>query len=96
MDNMEYIKSLEDRIEKLEKLIASLKLDNFENITLSNCQIQGVGLEKCKNVVLKEFTVDNLGFAAYKSKIESATIHNFQSQNGKVRITNCTINNAEK
>ena len=38
MDNMEYIKSLEERIEKLEKILATIKLNNNENITFSNCQ----------------------------------------------------------
>lgn len=36
MDNMEYIKSLEDRIEKLEKILAAIKLDITENIMFSN------------------------------------------------------------
>jgi len=96
MDNMEYIKSLEERIDKLEKLIATIKLDNNENITFTNCQIQGMALQSCKDVTIKNFTVDALGFASFNAKIENANIHNFQNQKGKVRIKNCTINNKEE
>ncbi len=101
MDNMEYIKSLEERIDKLEKLIATIKLDNNENITFTNCQIQGMALQSCKDVTIKDvtikdFTVDALGFASFNAKIENANIHNFQNQKGKVRIKNCTINNKEE
>ncbi len=95
MDTMEYIKSLEERIEKLEKIIATIKLNNNENITFANCQIQGMALEKCKGVTIKDFTVDGLGFASFNAKIENATIHNFKNQSGKVKIRNCTIHNKE-
>ena len=93
MDNMEYIKSLEERIEKLEKMLATFKLDNTENITFTNCRIQGMALEKCKGVTIKDFTVDGLGFASFNARIENANIHNFKNQSGKVKITNCTIHN---
>ena len=95
MDNMEYIKSLEERIEKLEKILATIKLNNNENITFSNCQIQGMGLQSCKDVTIKDFTVDALGFASLNAKIENANIHNFQNQKGKVKIKNSTIHNQE-
>ena len=93
MDNMEYIKTLEERIEKLENIISTMVLQNGKNITFSNCQIHGMALEKCKDVTVKDFIVDALGFAAFSAKIENANIHNFQNQSGKVKIHNCTINN---
>ncbi len=96
MDTMEYIKSLEERIEKLEKFISAIKLDNNENITINNCQIQGMALTKCKGVTITDATVQGLGFASFDAKIENATIHNFQNQKGTVKLQNCTINNKEK
>lgn len=48
MDNIEYIKALEERIEKLENFISTIKLVNNENITFTNCQIQGIGVENAK------------------------------------------------
>lgn len=95
MDNLEYIKSLEERIEKLEKIISSIKLEDSENITFTNCQIQGLALEKCKGVTIKDFTVEGLGFASLNAKIENANIQNFQNQSGKVKMQNCTIKNKE-
>lgn len=95
MDNNEYIKSLEERIEKLEKFIANIKLENNENITITNCQIQGLGLQSCKGVTVKDINVDALGFAAFNAKIENANIHNFKNQKGKVKIKNCDIHNQE-
>lgn len=96
MDTMEYIKMLEQRIEALEKFISTIKLDNKENITFTDCQIQAIGLEKCQGVSMTDMTVENLGFAAFQAKIENATIHNFSNSSGKVKVSNCTIHNHEQ
>ena len=96
MDNIEYIKSLEERIEKLEKLISTIKLDNNENVTFTNCQIQGMALQKCKDVIIKDFTVEALSFASLNAKIENANIHNFQNQKGKIIMQKCNIHNNEE
>lgn len=96
MDNREYIKTLEERIEKLEQFISAVTLNNTQNITFSNCQIQGVALTKCKDVMIKDITVEGLGFASWDAKIENATIHNFQNQRGKIKMRNCNIKPEEK
>ncbi len=92
MDNMEYIKSLEDRIEKLEKFISDIKVEDSKNITITNCQIQGMALGKCKDVTVNDCTVEGLGFASLNARIENANVHNFQNQRGKIKMSNCTIN----
>ena len=40
MNNTEYIKSLEERIEKLEKILATINLKNIENANIRNFQNQ--------------------------------------------------------
>lgn len=40
MNNTEYIKSLEERIEKLEKILATINLKNIENANIQNFQNQ--------------------------------------------------------
>ncbi|MBO5021522.1 MAG: hypothetical protein J6J13_06705 [Clostridia bacterium] len=96
MDNMKYIKSLEERIEKLEKFIAGIELKNKENISFSNCSIQGIGMHSCKGVTITDMNLQNLGLASFSTKIKNSTIHNFKNQKGKVEIKNCTINNEDK
>lgn len=96
MDNMEYIKSLEERIEKLEKFIAGIELKNKENISFSNCTIQGIGMQSCKGVTITDMNLQNLGLASLSTQIKNSTIHNCETKNGKVKIQNCTINNNEK
>ena len=95
MDNLEYIKSLEDRIEKLEKFIAGIELKNKENISFSNCSIQGIGMQSCRGVTITDMNLQHLGIASLNTKIKNSTIHNFETKNGKVKIQNCTINNKE-
>ena len=96
MDNIEYIKSLEERIEKLEKFIAGIELKNTENISFSNCAIQGIGMRSCKGVTITDMNLQNLGLASFSTQIKNSTIHNCKTKNGKVKIQNCTINNNEK
>ena len=99
MDNTAYIKSLEERIEKLEKILGELKLENSnlaltnsESITFSNCQIQAVALQKCKDVSIQQITADNFGLAAYSAKIENAHIDSMENKSNKTKMSNCTIN----
>jgi hypothetical protein len=42
MNEMEYIKQLEERIEKLEKIIDSITIGEGKDISLSNCPISNV------------------------------------------------------
>lgn len=98
MDNTAYIKSLEERIEKLEKIIGELKLENgnltltgSENITFSNCQIQAVALQKCKGVSVECVNADTFGLAAFSVKIDSANIDKFENKSNKTKMNNCTI-----
>lgn len=93
MDNMEYIKSLEERIEKLEKFIAGIELKNKENISFSNCTIQGIGMQSCRGVTITDMNLQNLGLASFSTKINNSTIHNCETKNSKVKIQNCNINN---
>lgn len=95
MENMEYIKSLEDRIEKLEKIIATLNLCNTENITFANCNITSLALTKCKEITVKSATIDAWGMMSFNAKIENATIQKLQNQKGKVKINNSTIYSKE-
>lgn len=93
MDNLEYIKALEERIEILEKFISGIELKTKNNITFSNCTIQGIGLYSHKGVTITDANIQNLGHNSFNTKIENSTIHNCQTQKGKVKISNCIINN---
>lgn len=95
MENSEYIKSLEDRIKKLEDFIATIKICNHDSVSFTNCQIQGVGLEKCKNVQITDVTTQGFGFTAYSAKIENANIHNFENKSRKTKICNSKIDSKE-
>ena len=100
MDNTAYIKSLEERIEKLERILGELKLENgnlaltnSESITFSNCQIQAVALQKCKGVSVECVNADNFGLAAFSVKIDSANIDRFENKSNKTKMNNCTVEN---
>lgn len=96
MDNLEYIKALEERIEILEKFISGIELKTKNNITFSNCTIQGIGLYSRKGVTITDANIQNLGHNSFNTKIENSTIHNCQSKKGKMKFSNCTINNNDK
>lgn len=95
MDNMEYIKSLEARIEALEKFINSIMLSKNNDITFENCNIQGLGIQNCKNVSLSNVQADGLGYVALKSEIKDSTFNQLKNEKGKIKLSHCTINNTE-
>lgn len=95
MDNMEYIKSLEERIEKLENFINGIVLKDSENISFSNCTIQGIGLQKCKDISINDTNIQGLGGSFLNMEIENCTVHNCDTAKSKVKISNCTINNQD-
>ena len=47
MNNTQYIKSLEERIEKLEKILATINLKNIENANIQKFQNQKVKMQNC-------------------------------------------------
>jgi len=96
MDNAEYIKSLEERIEKLEAFIKAFKFEECDNISISNCTFQGIGLERCKNIKISDITTENVGIASFKTNIEHATINTLGTNSAKVKIKNCTINDKKE
>ncbi len=96
MDNAEYIKSLEERIEKLEAFIKALKFEECNSISITNCTLQGIGLERCKNITISNITAHNLGIATAITNIKHSTIHNLDTKSAKVKIKNCTINDKKE
>ena len=96
MDNNEYIKSLEERIQKLEEFISTLKFEECGNISISNCTFQGIGLERCKNTKISNITAHNLGIASAITNIEHATINNLDTKSSKVKIKKSTINDKKE
>lgn len=96
MDNTEYIKSLEERIEKLENFINGIKLENNDNISFLNCQFQGIAFEKCKNVSVEGLNAEGVAFASFNANIENATLNSLIAQSGIVKIKNCDIQNIEE
>ena len=95
MDNIEYIKSLEERIEKLENFIKSMILKDAENINISDCSFTGAGFQKCKNISFENSSIQGLGGAALNIKIDNCTIHNLDTAKSKIEISNCKVQNKE-
>ena len=103
MDNTAYIKSLEERIEKLEKLVSGLKLtngnlvlQNCENITFSDCEIQAVALQKSKGVSVECVNAENFALAAFSAKIDCANIDRLENKSNKTKMNNCTIGDEQE
>ncbi len=96
MDNAEYIKSLEERIEKLEAFIKALKFEECDNISISNCTLSAIGMEKCKNITISNITTENLGIASCKTYLEHSTIESLDTNSAKVIIAYCTINDKKE
>lgn len=96
MDNLEYIKSLEERIEKLENFIAAIKLEGKNNVSFTNCEIQGVGLQSCKNTSISCVNAENFGLAAFSVKIDAANIENIENKSKKTKICNSNFSNNKK
>ena len=57
IDREEYIKSLEERIEKLEKLFEYLCIDQCKEITLTRCSLGDIKLGDNCNITLKNCPV---------------------------------------
>lgn len=92
LDN-EYVKSLEKRIEELERFIGAIKFDNAQNITFTDCSMGPVAFEKCKNVTVANNQMENGVFCAVTNQVSDSTIHNFESVKAKATIKNCEIHN---
>lgn len=95
MDNMEYIKSLEKRIEWLENFINGIVLKDGENISFSNCTIHGVGLQKCNKISVDNTNIQGLGGSFMNMEMKNCTVHNCDTAKSKVKISNCNINNKD-
>ncbi len=96
MDNLEYIKSLEERIEKLEKFISAIELKGKNNISFTNCEIQAIGLQSCKNTSISCVNTENFGLAAFSVKIDSSNIENFENKSNKTKICNSDFSNSKE
>ena len=96
MDNNEYIKSLEERIQKLEEFLSALKFDESNNISITNCTLPAIGMEKCKNITISNITAGNLGIASCKTNISHSTIESLDTKSAKVNIAYCTINDKKE
>lgn len=57
IDKEEYIKSLEERIEKLEKLFERLCIDQCKEITFTRCSLGDIKLGDNCNITLKNCPV---------------------------------------
>lgn len=90
MDNIEYIKSLEERIEALEKIIASIEIKDAKTLTVSNCSIQNLALGKCKSAEFNDTSAQVVGFVSFNTKINTSTINEFKNNKGKFKFYNCT------
>ncbi len=56
----EYIKSLEERIEKLEKLFEHLCIDQYKEITLTRCSLGDIKLGDNCNITLSSCPVGSV------------------------------------
>ena len=57
IDREEYIKSLEERIENLEKIFEHLCMDQFKEIALTKCSLGDIKLGDNCNITLKNCPV---------------------------------------
>ncbi len=60
IDKEEYIKSLEERIEKLEKLFEHLCIDQCKEITLTRCSLGDIKLGDNCNITLNSCPVGGM------------------------------------
>ena len=67
IDKEEYIKSLEERIEKLEKLFEHLCIDQYKEITLTRCSLGDIKLGDNCNITLSSCPVG--GVISHKAEI---------------------------
>lgn len=91
--NDDYIRTLEERIEKLENALKLITIDKNNNVSFANCQIQAVGMEKCKNISVASNSIETCAPVCFKAKIDNSSIHNMQTTNGKLNFKNCEIYN---
>lgn len=96
MDNLEYIKSLEDRIEKLERLVSAIELKDKNNISFTNCVIQAIGMQGCKNTSISCVNTENFALAAFSAKIDSSNIEKFENKSTKTKIYNSDLSNSKE
>ncbi len=93
MVNEEYIKSLEERIEKLEKFIKLINLDDKQSIIFNGCNIGPVALEKCKEITFEHNQMETGVFAGFTNHVTDSIIHNFESVHSKSTLKKCNIQN---
>ncbi len=91
MDNMEYIKSLEERIEKLEEFISKIQADKLNNIKINDCQIESLVLASKKNINLNNINVQNFANASLITKIENGNIEKLEIKEGKQKFRECKL-----
>ena len=96
VDNLEYIKSLEERIEKLEKLVSAIELKDKSNISFTNCNIQAIGMQSCKNTSISCVNAENFALAAFSVKIDSSNIEKFENKSTKTKIYNSDLSNSKE
>ncbi len=78
MDNNDYIKSLEERIKKLEEFVSHIDIKKSGDISISNCNIQGIGISKGKNVSVKDCEMQGFGGNAFSFRLENCKVENCQ------------------
>lgn len=95
MENNEYINALEARIEALEQQLQNITVALGKSATFENCTISAIALEKCKDVNIKNSTVQALNLDRGTCKAVKNTIHNLDSGKAKTKILKCTIQNLD-
>ncbi len=93
MDNTEYIKSLEERIDALEKQLQAVIAEKSSHVSIENCTLQGISFDKCKAVTFKNNTIADMALSGTNCKLVKSTVQNLDSKNAKTKISHCTIEN---
>ena len=97
MTNEEYIKTLEERIVKLENIFNALVLNDNFNITLNGCAMENVVLEKCKNIIFQHSEAQTSVFMGLKNTVNNSAIHNLDCcKTSKCVIKNSNIHNIDE
>lgn len=100
MTNEEYIKSLELRIENLEKALETItnskSLKNQEDITVKDSNLTTLSLIKCKNIYLENNKIEAGVFTALKNKFSHLKIGKAEIVKSKVKFKNCSFDDVNK
>lgn len=93
MTTEEYIKSLEERIQTLEKMFNDIVLDDKQNVIFNGCSINAVAAEKCKNITVSDCKIEANATIGFSAHVSNCTIHNFDYKDSKVVLRKCHIHN---